>query len=96
VVIFIDRQLAAPTGATNIATPSSFVESMPEHGYQGKQTRASLPRTASNGWKSLRRLSAAEQDQKLRSIEDSNFFRMLRRHTIEGMFSDPCMAETPA
>ncbi len=34
-------------------------------------------------------LPPAERDQRLRSIETTQFFRMLRQHTIEGMFSDP-------
>jgi gluconate 2-dehydrogenase gamma chain len=34
-------------------------------------------------------LPAEQQDQRLRSIETSMFFRLLRQHTIEGMFSDP-------
>ena len=34
-------------------------------------------------------LSAADQDKQLRGIEKTVFFRILRQHTIEGMFSDP-------
>src|SRR5206468_1281025 len=34
-------------------------------------------------------LSPADQDAKLRSIEKSYFFQLLRQHTIEGMFCDP-------
>src|SRR5215469_1930891 len=33
--------------------------------------------------------SPADRDQRLRSIEKTQFFRLLRQHTIEGMFSDP-------
>ena len=32
---------------------------------------------------------AAEQDRRLIAIQTSIFFRMLREHTVEGMFSDP-------
>jgi hypothetical protein len=34
-------------------------------------------------------LPPAERDQRLRCIETTQFFRMLRQHAIEGMFSDP-------
>ena len=34
-------------------------------------------------------MSPADQDAKLKSIENSRFFQLLRTHTIEGMFSDP-------
>ena len=34
-------------------------------------------------------LSPADQDAKLRAIEKSHFFQLLRQHTIEGMFCDP-------
>jgi gluconate 2-dehydrogenase gamma chain len=34
-------------------------------------------------------LPPAEQDAKLREIEATYFFQLLRQHTIEGMFSDP-------
>src|ERR1700728_2261297 len=39
VVIYIDRQLAGPYGSDKYRfTQAPFVESVPEHGYQGKQT----------------------------------------------------------
>ena len=34
-------------------------------------------------------LAPGERDQRLRAIESTSFFRLLRQHTIEGMFSDP-------
>jgi gluconate 2-dehydrogenase gamma chain len=34
-------------------------------------------------------LKPAEQDQKLKQIEATLFFSLLRRNTIEGMFCDP-------
>src|SRR6204780_5147528 len=38
VVIYIDRQLAGPYGADKYRyTKGPFVESVPEHGYQGKE-----------------------------------------------------------
>jgi gluconate 2-dehydrogenase gamma chain len=34
-------------------------------------------------------LPASEQDERLKQIESTHFFSLLRRHTIEGMFCDP-------
>ena len=90
VVIFIDRQLAGPYGRDKYRyTKPPFVESMPEHGYQGKQPPREVYREGIAKLGNFADLSPAEQDQRLHAIENSNFFRMLRRHTIEGMFSDP-------
>jgi len=91
VVIYIDRQLAGPYGRDKYRyTKAPFVESYPEHGYQAKES----PREAYRaGIKTLgsdfASLSPADQDAKLRSIEKSHFFQLLRAHTLEGMFSDP-------
>src|SRR6202023_388833 len=90
VVIFIDRQLAGPYGRDKYRyTKPPFVESMPEHGYQGKETPREVYRSGLAQLGNFADLKPAEQDQKLHAIETTNFFRMLRRHTIEGMFSDP-------
>jgi gluconate 2-dehydrogenase gamma chain len=90
VVIYIDRQLAGPYGSDKYRyTKAPFVESVPEHGYQGKQTPREIYREGVRQLENFADLSAAQQDQRLRSIEASLFFRLLRQHTIEGMFSDP-------
>jgi gluconate 2-dehydrogenase gamma chain len=34
-------------------------------------------------------MPAAQQDEKLKAIENTTFFQLLRTHTIEGMFCDP-------
>jgi len=91
VVIFIDRQLAGPYGRDKYRyTKGPFVESYPEHGYQGKENPRDTYRA---GIKTLggdfASLSPADQDAKLRSIEKTHFFQLLRTHTLEGMFSDP-------
>ncbi len=39
--------------------------------------------------KGFDRLELAAQDQKLKQIETTLFFSLLRRNTIEGMFCDP-------
>lgn len=90
VVIYIDRQLAGPYGHDKYRyTKPPFVETGPEYGYQGKETPREVYRAGIAGLGNFAGLNAAEQDQKLRSIQSSNFFKLLRQHTLEGMFSDP-------
>lgn len=90
VVIYIDRQLAGPYGYDKYRyTKGPFVESMPEHGYQGKESPREIYRAGVRQLENFADLPAAERDQRLRAIEKTTFFRMLRQHTIEGMFSDP-------
>ncbi len=90
VVIYIDRQLAGPYGRDKYRyAKAPFVESVPEHGYQGKDSPSEIYRAGVAGLGNFTELKAAEQDQKLRAIQTSNFFRLLRQHTLEGMFSDP-------
>jgi gluconate 2-dehydrogenase gamma chain len=91
VVIYIDRQLAGPYGADKYRyTKGPFVESVPEHGYQGKENpretyRQGIAALGAN----FGELPAEEQTKKLQSMEKTHFFQLLRAHTIEGMFSDP-------
>jgi gluconate 2-dehydrogenase gamma chain len=40
-------------------------------------------------WQDFDRLTPDLQDARLRQIETTYFFRLLRQHTIEGMFCDP-------
>jgi len=90
VVIYIDRQLAGPYGRDKYRyTKGPFAESVPEHGYQGKESPREIYRAGIRGLENFADLSPAERDQRLRAIEKTTFFRMLRQHTIEGMFSDP-------
>ena len=90
VVIYIDRQLAGPYGRDKYRyTKGPWVFSVPEHGYQGKATPREIYREGIGLLEGLPELPAAEQDAKLRAIEKTQFFQMLRRHTLEGMFSDP-------
>jgi gluconate 2-dehydrogenase gamma chain len=91
VVIFIDRQLAGPYGRDRYRyTQGPFDENAPrEFGYQGKATPRETYREALKGLKGFDRLSPEEQDKKLREIENTHFFDVLRQNTIEGMFSDP-------
>src|ERR1700692_241825 len=91
VVIFIDRQLAGPYGRDKYRySKGPFVESVPEHGYQGKATPQEIYH---DGLRQLGEdfssIDKSEQQKRLRTIESTIFFRMLRTHTIEGMFSDP-------
>ena len=90
VVIYIDRQLAGPYGKDKYRyTKGPFVQSMPEHGYQGKETPRELYRAGIQKLDDFAELPAAARDERLKAIEGTNFFRLLRQHTIEGMFSDP-------
>jgi gluconate 2-dehydrogenase gamma chain len=90
VVIYIDRQLAGPYGKDKYRySKPPFVESVPEHGYQAKETPREIYRKGVQNLGNFADLGSAEQDQKLRAIQTTNFFRVLRQHTIEGMFSDP-------
>jgi gluconate 2-dehydrogenase gamma chain len=91
VIIYIDRQLAGPYGLDRYRyTKGPFVESVPQHGYQGKKNPQEIYR---DGLQLLgadfAELDDASQDNRLRSNEGTMFFKLLRTHTIEGMFSDP-------
>ena len=91
VIIYIDRQLGGPYGRDrNRYTQPPFEDGVPEQGYQGKATPREVYREglALLG-PDFDRLTAVEQDEKLRGIETTYFFRLLRQHTIEGMFCDP-------
>ena len=91
VVIYIDRQLAGPWGrdAQRYRQPP-FDEAAPaEFGYQGQATPRQIYRQGLKELPGFDRLEPAEQDRQLAQIEKSRFFSLLRRNTIEGMFSDP-------
>lgn len=90
VVIYIDRQLAGPYGRDKYRyTKGPFVESVPEHGYQGKENPREIYRAGIATLGPFVDLTPEQQDDKLRSMEKTIFFQMLRSHTLEGMFSDP-------
>ena len=90
VVIYIDRQLAGPYGRDKYRyTKGPFVQSVPEHGYQGKESPREIYRAGLIALAGFTSLTSEQQDEKLRSIEKTVFFQMLRAHTIEGMFCDP-------
>ena len=91
VVVYIDRQLASPFGRDRHRyTQPPFEQGTPEQGYQGKATPREIYR---DGIVLLGadfdNLQPVDQDAKLHSIETTHFFRLLRQHTIEGMFCDP-------
>ena len=91
VIIYIDHQLAGPYGQDRYRyTKGPFIEAGPEHGYQGKQTPQEIYRDGARQLgEGFAELDVAKQDERLRGMESSLFFKMLRAHTIEGMFSDP-------
>jgi len=91
VVIFIDRQLAGPWGRDRYRYAAEPFEDdvAPEFGYQGKAAPRDVYREGLKLLAGFDQLMPAQQDEKLRQIENTTFFRLLRQNTIEGMFSDP-------
>jgi gluconate 2-dehydrogenase gamma chain len=90
VALYIDRQLASPYGRDRYRyTHPPFEQGLPEHGYQGEASPRKVYRDALARLAGFDALAPAAQDAKLREIESTYFFRLLRQHTIEGMFSDP-------
>jgi gluconate 2-dehydrogenase gamma chain len=91
VTIYIDRQLAGPWGRDRHRyTLGDFDESAaPEFGYQGKAAPREIYRQGLKGLQGFDRLTPDDQDHRLKQIESSVFFGLLRRNTIEGMFCDP-------
>lgn len=91
VAVYIDRQLAGLWGRDHHRyTQEPFEENAPaEFGYQGKATPQQVYRQGLKGLRGFDRLAPQEQDQKLKQIETTPFFALLRRNTIEGMFCDP-------
>ena len=90
-MVYIDRQLAGPYGTDKYRyTQGPWVESVPEHGYQGKENpqetyRAGIQKLGAD----FVELDGAKQDERLKANQKSRFFQLLRQHTIEGMFCDP-------
>lgn len=90
-MVYIDRQLAGPYGSDKYRyTKRPFAQSAPGPGYQGRES----PReTYRSGVRKLgadfAALDGARQDQRLKAVEKTHFFQLLRQHTIEGMFCDP-------
>lgn len=90
-MVYIDRQLAGPYGTDRYRyMQGPFVESVPEHGYQGtenpRQTyRAGIQELGAD----FVELDGEKQDERLKAIEKTRFFQLLRQHTIEGVFCDP-------
>jgi gluconate 2-dehydrogenase gamma chain len=90
VAIYIDRQLAGPYGRDRYRyTQPPFVDAAPEFGYEGKATPREVYREGLKNLKDFHLLTPRDQDAFLHQIETSYFFTLLKRNTIEGMFSDP-------
>jgi gluconate 2-dehydrogenase gamma chain len=91
VIIYIDRQLAGPYGKDKYRyTKGPWIQSIPEHGYQGKETPQEIYRA---GIKLLggdfADVSSEQQDTRLESMHETYFFQLLHGHTVEGVFCDP-------
>ena len=91
VVVYIDRQLAGPWGRDRHRyTQEPFDDDAPpKFGYQGKATPQQIYRQGLQNLNGFDLLDPAAQDEKLRQIEDTLFFSLLRQNTVEGMFCDP-------
>lgn len=91
VAVYIDRQLSGPWGRDQFRyTQEPFVEDAnPEFGYQGKATPQQIYRQGLNDLKGFDLLDLTVQDEKLKQIEGTLFFALLRQNTVEGMFCDP-------
>jgi gluconate 2-dehydrogenase gamma chain len=90
VVIYIDRQLASAYGRDRFRYAlGPFAEGAPEQGHQGKATPRNVYREGVAKLAGFDALPPEAQDARLREIETTYFFRLLRQHTIEGMFCDP-------
>jgi len=91
VAIYIDRQLAGPYGRDKYRyTEGPWLETYPEHGYQSKENPRETYRTGLRDLgANFADLPADEQNKKLAAMEKTQFFALLRTHTIEGMFCDP-------
>ncbi len=90
VVIYIDRQLASAYGRDQYRyTQPPFVDGVPEQGYQAKESPREIYRAGLKMLGPFHEFSAGEQDARLKQIESTLFFSLLRGHTIEGMFCDP-------
>jgi gluconate 2-dehydrogenase gamma chain len=91
VVIYIDRQLAGPWGRdARRYTHEPFDDSAAaEFGYQGAASPQTLYREGLKQLTGFDQLLPSEQDARLVQIEQSTFFELLHRNTIEGMFCDP-------
>lgn len=91
VVIYIDRQLAGPYGRDKYRyTKGPWIDSIPEHGYQGKENPQQIYRAGITSLgNDFAAVSPQQQDARLESMQQTMFFQMLHGHTIEGMFCDP-------
>jgi gluconate 2-dehydrogenase gamma chain len=90
VAIYIDRQLASAYGKDRYRySQAPFEDGVPEQGYQGRATPREIYREGLKLLSGFGGLTPDTQDARLREIERSPFFALLRRHVIEGMFCDP-------
>ena len=83
--------MAGPYGLDKYRyTQEPFFDSAPDHGYQGKDNPQQIygAGIAQLGPEFVL-LDGVQQDERLKAIEKSYFFQLLRQHTIEGMFCDP-------
>ena len=90
VTLYIDRQLAGPYGRDRYRfTQAPFEQGTPTQGYQGAANPREIYKEGLKLLTGLPILNPEDQDKRLRAIETTPFFLLLRQHTLEGMFCDP-------
>ena len=90
VTLYIDRQLAGPYGKDEFRyLGHPFQDGVPEQGYQDSSSPQEIYQRGLKQISGIRLRPEEEQDAVLRGIESTIFFRLLRAHTIEGVFCDP-------
>jgi gluconate 2-dehydrogenase gamma chain len=95
VVVYIDRQLAGPYGRDKYRyTKGPFVESVPEHGHQGKESPREIYRAGIEELGNFADLPPAERDQRLKAIEKSTFFGCCGSTRLKACSAIRCTAAT--
>lgn len=93
VTIYIDRQLAGPYGRDKYRYAKgpfgASSTTAAEHGYQGAENPQQVYRAGLVELAGFAEITADAQVARLTAIEKTQFFALLRAHTIEGMFCDP-------
>lgn len=91
VVIYIDRQLAGPYGRDKYRyTKGSWIESAPEHGYQGRATPREIYRAGTVALGTdFPTLSAARQDERLETNHANDVLPDAAHAHGRSMFCDP-------
>jgi len=96
VIIYIDRQLVGPYGHDRYRyTKGPFLESAPEHGYQGKANPQEIYREGPQKLGAdFADIDGLKQDERLRAIEMTIFFECYAPTQLRECLAIPCMVVT--